>query len=210
MSNNYNSINNINKIFETVSIKKQYIKNLKNQVNLLSDVKQKNYKLLNSKISSIDVNKCIDDQVVMYIINIIFSRSNTFLNVTDPSGNLKFFCSAGCLQHKGKNKKFRFNVFKNIYHVLTTKLRFLKGKPIALHLKNVGFNKHWLIKKLKSRFFIKSVKSFNIFPHNGCRKRKVRRKKLKKKMKKWLSGLKRQTVNLLSFLIGGSNPSFFN
>ena len=28
--------------------------------------------------------------------------------------------------------------------------------------------------------------------------------------KKWLSGLKRQTVNLLSFLIVGSNPAFFS
>jgi ribosomal protein S11 len=102
-------------------------------------------------------------KLVMYIIDITFSRSNTFLNVMDPSGNLKFFCSAGCLQHKGKNKKFRFNVFKSIYHVLTTKLRFLKGKPIALHLKNVGFNKYWLIKKLKSRFFIKSVKVLIFF-----------------------------------------------
>ena len=209
MSNNFNSINNINKIIETVSIKKQYIKNLKNQVNLLSDVKQKNSKLLNSKINSTNLDKFADDLVIMYIIDITFSRSNTFLTVTDPSGNLKFFCSAGCLQHKGKNKKFRFNVFKSIYLVLTTKLRILKGKPVALHFKNVGFNKNWLVKKLKSRFFIKSVKSFTVFPHNGCRKRKVRRKKFKK-MKKWLSGLKRQTVNLLSFLIKGSNPFFFN
>lgn len=31
-----------------------------------------------------------------------------------------------------------------------------------------------------------------------------------KKKKKWSSGLRRQTVNLLSFLIVGSNPTFFN
>ena len=28
--------------------------------------------------------------------------------------------------------------------------------------------------------------------------------------KEWLSGLRRQTVNLLSFLIVGSNPTSFN
>lgn len=27
-------------------------------------------------------------------------------------------------------------------------------------------------------------------------------------LEKWLSGLRRQTVNLLSFLIAGSNPAF--
>jgi hypothetical protein len=50
------------------------------------------------------------------------------------------------------------------------------------------------------------------YPYNGCRKKKFEEKNLKiknKYMKKWLSGLRRQTVNLLSFLIVGSNPIFF-
>ena len=37
------------------------------------------------------------------------------------------------------------------------------------------------MKKLKKKFFIKVVRSFNLYPHNGCRKKKVRRKKFKKK-----------------------------
>lgn len=176
---------NINKYLKDISIKKQYIKRLKDQSLMLNNVKQKNSKFLSlaflqSKNVYAFKNRDVDN-IVMYIIDITFSRSNTFLHVMDSSGKLKFFCSAGHLQYKGKNKKFRFTVFKSIYHILTTKLKFLKGKPVALHLKNVGFNRFWLIKKLKTKFFVKVVKSFNIFPHNGCRKRKVRRKKFKKK-----------------------------
>lgn len=38
----------------------------------------------------------------------------------------------------------------------------------------------------------------------------VKNSKRKVSKKKWLSGLKRQIVNLLRFLIAGSNPAFFN
>ena len=186
MTNDLNVNINVNKFLNNVSMKKQYIKKLQNQSSFLNNIKQKNYKsltssLLSSKPNDIAINHNNTDNVVLYIIDLTFSRSNTFLHVMDSLGQLKFSCSAGHLQYQGKNKKFRFTVFKSIYHILITKLKFLKGKPIALHLKNVGFNRSWIIKKLKTKFFIKTVKSFNIFPHNGCRKRKVRRKKFKKK-----------------------------
>lgn len=185
MTNDLNVNINLNKFLKDISTKKQYIKRLQNQSSFLNNIKQKNYKsltpnLLHYKNTIIRKNSSMDN-IVLYIIDITFSRSNTFLNVMDSSGKLKFFCSAGHLQYKGKNKKFRFTVFKSIFHVLTTKLKFLKDKPIALHLKNVGFNRFWIIKKLKAKFFIKTVKSFNVFPYNGCRKRKVRRKKFKKR-----------------------------
>lgn len=182
MTNDFNINIDLNKFLRNISLKKQYIKKIKDQSSLLNTVKQKNFRLLNSILSNQKFKSyIINDNVIMYIIDITFSRSNTFVHVMDAAGKLKFFCSAGHLQHKGKNKKFRFAVFKNIYHILITKLRFLKKKPVALHLKNVGFNRFWLIKKLKSKFFIKTVKNFNTFPFNGCRKRKVRRKKFKKK-----------------------------
>ena len=99
----------------------------------------------------------------------------------DFSGKLKFFYSAGSFNYSGKSKKARYVVFRELYRVLISKLKFLKNKPVALHLKNVGYNKSWIVKKLKKKFFIKSVRSFNLYPHNGCRKRKMRRKKFKKR-----------------------------
>lgn len=181
MSLNTKSIH-LNQFLEALSLKKQYLQKLKKQSLFINLLRQQNYKII-SQFNQNPTNDldCVDN-IVMYIIDITFSRSNTFLHVMDSLGKLKFFCSAGHLQHKGKrNKKSRFAVFKSIYHVLLTKLRFLKGKPIALHLKNVGLKRFWIIKKLKTHFFIKLVKIFNLFPFNGCRKKKVKRKKFKSK-----------------------------
>lgn len=178
-----NSVNiYLNQFLKTLSLKKQYLQKLKKQTAFLISLKQKNYKILH-KFNQNNISDSKDfDNIIMYIIDITFSRSNTFLHVMDSSGKLKFFCSAGHLQYRGRrSKKSRFSVFKSIYHVLLTKLRFLKGKPIALHLKNVGLKKFWIIKKLKTHFFIKLVKIFNLFPFNGCRKKKVKRKKFKRK-----------------------------
>jgi ribosomal protein S11 len=176
--------NQFNQLLYKINLKKQYLLNLKKQSILLLKIKQNNYKLINKYFSNPNSKKYVksfDDNTVMYIIDITFSRSNTFLHITDALGTLKFFASAGHFNYKGKNKKSRFNIFKSIYLTLLNKFNFLKGKPIALHLKNVGFKRFWIIKKLKNKFFIKIIKIFNSFPFNGCRKRKIRRKKFKKK-----------------------------
>lgn len=175
-----NNNTNLNKFLNNIKLKKQYIKILKKHYLFISDISEINFKILNSKLFT--NNKILkNNNLVTYIIDITFTKSNTFLHVMDFSGKLKFFYSSGSFNYSGKNKKSRYLVFQDLYKILNSKLKFLKGKPIALHLKNVGSNKSWLIKKLKKKFFIKCVRNFNLYPHNGCRKRKMRRKKLKKK-----------------------------
>jgi hypothetical protein len=56
----------------------------------------------------------------------------------DFSGNTKFFYSAGSFNFKGKKKNLDL-VFKEFLYYLVSKLKFLKDKPVAVHLKNVGF-----------------------------------------------------------------------
>ena len=163
---------NLNKFLGFINLKKQYLKNLENIKSKLSNKNRFVYKS----------NKNLSKQsgLITYIIDVKFTRSNTFLHVTDFAGNLKFFYSAGSVNYTGKNKKARYAVFRDLYRVLVSKLSFLAGKPVALHLTNVTQNKIWLIKKLKKRFFVVSIRSFNSYPHNGCRKRKIRRKKFAK------------------------------
>ena len=177
----------LNKFLKSIKLKKQYIKQLNNKNIKLSNIKQNNNRTLNSILFYKTKYLIKEDYLVKYIIDITFSKSNTLLHVMDPSGNLKFFCSAGELHYKGKGKKARLSVFKHLYWILVSKLTFLKGKSIALHLKNVGYRKFWVIKLMKKKFFIKVVKSFNLYPYNGCRKKKCEEKSLKKK-KKWPSG----------------------
>ena len=181
MISNYKVNFDLNKFLRNIKLKKQYVKNLKNKSFLLSKLRETNYKSVDSALFSPSKYLVIDDSLVTYIIDINFSRSNTFLHVMDFSGKLKFFYSAGSFNYSGKSKKARYVVFRELYRVLISKLKFLKNKPVALHLKNVGYNKSWIVKKLKKKFFIKSVRSFNLYPHNGCRKRKMRRKKFKKR-----------------------------
>lgn len=171
----------LNQFFKHLFLKKKYLQSLKKQSILIKELKNTNYKLIDHSLTKEKYKALVNDNIIMYIIDIIFSRSNTFLTITNSIGQLKFYASAGHLNFKGKSKKSRSNVLKSIYQLLSTKLSFLKGKPIALHLKNVGFKRFSIIQKLKTKFFIKSIKIFNVFPFNGCRKKKVKRKKFKKK-----------------------------
>ena len=115
--------------------------------------------------------------VVLYSICFSFSPVNTFLHVTDSLGNLKFQCSAGLLDFKGKAKKSRFQVLKMFFRELRKlKLNLLKNKPIALVLNNVGSYRHLIVRNLKKKFFIRVVNNIQIHPYNGCRKKKKSRK----------------------------------
>jgi len=175
----------LNQFLMSINLKKQYLKNLQNLKLLLSKTKESgNYHSIYPSLfrkNSVDLKE--DAQLVTYIIVVKFSRSNTLVHVMDFKGNLKFFYSAGSVSYSGKNKRSRYLVFRDLYRILVSKLMFLKGKPIALHLTNVSYNKFWLIKKLRKRFFIVSTRIFSAYPHNGCRKRKVRRKKFKTRKK---------------------------
>lgn len=174
---------NLNKFLYDITLKKQYIKKLNNIMFNLNDIKEKNYKNLNFLL---ETNKKLihSENLVTYIIDIIFTKTNTLLSVSDSSGNLKFFYSAGLFNIKGKSKAKRYLVLNNFLRVLESKLKFLKLKPLALHLKNVRFDRFWIVKKFKKKFFIKIVKNFNLYPYNGCRRKKVRRKKMRTKKRR--------------------------
>ena len=191
----------INNFLKRVIFKKKYFKTL--------NKKQKIQNLnLAFKNNFFEKNK----NLITYIINISFSPTNTLLHLTNSLGVLKFVCSAGKLFYTGKNKKTRFLIIKSMIHVLLLKFKTLKNKPIILHLKNVSFTKFWIIKKFKIIFFLKAIKIYNSYPYNGCRKKKIRRKKFKKITikKKWLSGFKAADCKSVEiYFIAGSNPVFF-
>jgi ribosomal protein S11 len=199
---------------ETLQIEEEilYTEKLLKKVSSLKKLKENNYKNLNFKkpLSVGEDVKSDNDFFVMYIINISFLRANTTIHVSDIKGNIKLFYTAGSVDLAGKQKKQRSLAVSRLISLLVKKATFLKKKPLALHLNNVTFHKPLIVNKLKRNFFVKIIKSFNQAPYNGCRKKKIRRKKYAKnlrKMERWLSGLKRQIVNLLRFLIVGSNPT---
>ena len=175
----YNSIQyNLNRFFKEIHLKKQYLEKMQNKVCTLKELKEVNYKKINSQFSKPLIFSS-STTFVMYIIEISFSKKNTLFHVSDFSGNIKFFYSAGSFKQTGKGKVARSTILRKFYRILVSKLKFVKKVPIAIHFKNVDSNMFWFLKKLKKKFFITVVKHFTQYPYNGCRKRKIRRKKFK-------------------------------
>lgn len=169
---------NLNRFFKEIHLKKQYLKTLQDKTYLLTKLKDTNYKKVGLQSFSKSVNKA-SSIFVMYVVEISFSKKNTLFHISDFSGNTKFFYSAGSFQQKGKGKISRSIILRKFYRLLVSKLKFVKKVPIAIHFKNVDSNVFWFLKKLKKKFFITVVKHFNQYPYNGCRKKKIRRKKFK-------------------------------
>jgi|AntRauTorckE5430_2_1112549.scaffolds.fasta_scaffold00054_23 ribosomal protein S11 len=177
-----------------------YIKKLVVLLSLLNRLKSskmlakalKNEKL-NSLYSKFDSNNCISsfsghnskltkNNSVSYIININLSPTNTLVNVTDVKGKPKVSFSAGLIQLTKRQKKTQPMALISIFKVLLLKARFLKDKPVALHFKNTKvFYESLIVRVLKDRLFIKSVQSYNLSPHNGCRPKKLKRIKRRTK-----------------------------
>ena len=164
---------------------KFYLKSLLNQVTYLKKLKANDYKNLGITKFITHNDKEINPQdfMIMYIIGISFLRANTTIHISDIQGNLKFFYSAGSVELSGKQKRKRRIAISKLISLLLKKATFLGQKPIALHLNNVNFYKNLIVRKLKRNLYIKIIKIFNRTPYNGCRKRKLRRKKYTKKFK---------------------------
>jgi len=147
-------------------------------VNLDKDTKFKsiwNPKVMNSKSLPFE-----QDFVIMYIVTITFLKANTMIHVSDVTGNIKWFCSSGSVKITGRRKKKRRSVMLKLIILLLKKASFLHKNPVALHLNNVSSYQTFIIDRLKQEIFIKIIKSFNQTSYNGCRKKKIRRKKYSK------------------------------
>jgi|GEM_PF-5791498 len=121
---------------------------------------------------------------IRFIITICFLKTNMFLYLSNPKGEnfLKF--SSGTVNLIGKRrKKNRKTSILKLLPLLFEETAMLNSENVAVHLINVRTYRNLLIKLLKLRFSIKIIKTFNHTPFNGCRKRKIKRKKRSKKFK---------------------------
>ena len=115
---------------------------------------------------------------VVFILNILVTRTNTFLIITDIKGNPKKILSVGQLKQGGKQKKKQPNAILALLKYLQYNLNNFHCFPVALHFYNVKSHLEFLfVRRLRKFFFINTIKSFNLAPHNGCRPPKLRRKK---------------------------------
>ena len=166
-------------------------KKIKNEIIFLKKLKKdENIKNLRFLIPNAEVYESSEDQYfgdyirineppIKYVIGICMYNTNTIIYLSDIKGTIKFFCSAGSLKMNKKQKTKKVSVLIKLIKFMLPKINFVsKTKPIGLHLKN--FNKHLSFFVLNFIFKYQNigiVKINNNQPHNGCRPRKLKRKK---------------------------------
>lgn len=114
--------------------------------------------------------------LVSYIVHINLTSTNTLVSVTDIKGNVKLFYSSGQVNLKGKQKTKQPAALINILKRLFLKAKFMQNEPLAIHFKNTRSHyEAFIVQMLKTKFFIKTIRSYNMQPHNGCRPKKIKR-----------------------------------
>ena len=121
--------------------------------------------------------------LISYIISINLSPTNTLVTITYPNGEPKMSFSAGSVGLTKRQKKIQPMALIKIFKSLLIKTWFLINKPVAIHFKNnASFHESLIIKALRDKLIIKSIQSYKLSPHNGCRPKK--RKRFKRRTKR--------------------------
>jgi len=101
--------------------------------------------------------------------------NNTMITLTDPSGNIVAWSSAGSIGFKGPKKATPFAASK-VVETLIEKVRGLDIREVSVFVRGVGSGRDAAIRALVNYGFeINSIKDVTPIPHNGCRPKKPRR-----------------------------------
>ena len=173
-----------NKIERSKMLKLIYITNTvkKVQSKILFLKKLKSYKKLKNLRLLLSKNYLFKSKnLIKYIIGISVSSSMIIIYVSNINGNIKFFCTAGSLGIK-KKKKNKLAVLIKLIKVMMFKVKFIsKQDTIALHIINCNeYLSKFITSFLAKLYNIEMIKMVNNQPHNGCRPKKVKRKKRRK------------------------------
>nr|YP_010555056.1 ribosomal protein S11 [Kappaphycus malesianus]UYR20477.1 ribosomal protein S11 [Kappaphycus malesianus] len=110
----------------------------------------------------------------LVIISVFLTLNNIFYNVSNIKGEVLFWTSSGSLNLKGSKKITSTSISSNLKSVK----KFMDNLDhVYVFIKIRGFNKNkkYLIKLLKQYFEnTVLVHEKTSFPHNGCKKTKIR------------------------------------
>ena len=176
---------------DNLTLNKEYMKELISSAKQLKSTKSAFILMKKKKLESVRSKfECTSNtnfkftkaNLINYIININLTPTNTLVNITDASGHPKMAFSSGSVGLAKHQKKMQPMALIHIFRALLTKSKFLRDKPVALHFKNTkAYFEFLLVKALKGHLYIKSIQSYNLSPHNGCRPKKLKRFKRRTK-----------------------------
>lgn len=103
------------------------------------------------------------------------SYNNIVMSLTDATGNVLAWASAGNIGFKGTKKGTPFAASK-VAEVLAQKAQKIGIEEISIFIKGIGGGRDSAIRSLASRGFnLNMIKDVTPIPHNGCRPKKPRR-----------------------------------
>ena len=116
-------------------IKKSYARQLsritdfmaKNNYNKVPVVTKKSYNIV--KVSS-QTKK--NQNVISYVINVVFSSVGICVNVTDVNGNVLVLLTESLVGIPKEPKKYQFSSLSKIFKVLLIKACFIKNKAVSV------------------------------------------------------------------------------
>lgn len=101
--------------------------------------------------------------------------NNTIVTLTDLSGNVLAWASAGKLGFKGPKKATPYAASVIVRDVVE-RVKETGLKEVQVFIKGVGMGRESAVRSLYSNGLnILSIKDVTPLPHNGCRPRKARR-----------------------------------
>jgi len=101
--------------------------------------------------------------------------NNTIISLTDNSGNVLHWASAGNIGFKGAKKSTPFAASK-VAETLSQAAQKKGIETIQIYVKGIGAGRDSAIRSLAARGLdIVSIKDITPIPHNGCRLPKPRR-----------------------------------
>lgn len=157
------------------------ISSIQTFINKIKQQKQQKQVLLAS--IKTNTNRILNKlNIIKYILGISLYKTNAIIYFSDTKGHIKFFCSAGQLDLSKKARKKTLLVVIKLIKFMLVKFKYInKNERIALHLKNINQHTSYIILKIISKQYkVEVVKVQNNQPHNGCRPRKLKRKKKQK------------------------------
>ena len=109
------------------------------------------------------------------IVHINATFNNTYINVTDTTGETLCWDSAGTIGYKGSRKSTPFAAQRAAESVAQKALKF-GVREIEIRLNGPGSGRESAITALQDAgLTIRSIEDVTPLPHNGCRPRKKRR-----------------------------------
>ena len=145
----------------------------------MSKSEKKQKETSNNKVNEIkkvrDVKKKIKKNITTGIAFVNATFNNTIVSITDDSGNLIAWSSAGSKGFKGSRKSTPYAA-QIAADTAATKAQEHGLKILTVKVKGPGAGRETALRALQSRGFkILSIKDVTTMPHNGSRPPKKRR-----------------------------------